>query len=90
MKEEGIKVEIQKELMYNMMQAHAALNNDEAVNSTKKDLVKFLFPETKDQEESLMEEAQRRIMSSGTTLRLSADPTKKLDPNLVNQQFNKV
>jgi hypothetical protein len=89
MKEEGIKTEIKKELLYNIMQAQASVGNKEGVETTRKNMIKFLFPEVKDEDESLMEKARENLTKFGDKLRISVDTKNKLDPLEVNRQFNK-
>jgi hypothetical protein len=89
LKEEGIRIEVQKELMLNMLQAHASLGKVEMVESAKKDIIKFLFPEMKDQEQKMMEEARERLQNSNPILRIGASSDKKLDPTIANQMLNR-
>jgi hypothetical protein len=88
MKERGIQIEIHKELMYNVMQANASIGNKAEAESTRKDIVKFLFPEIKNEEEELMEKAAKVLGKYGDKLRITTEAGKKLDPLEANRRLN--
>lgn len=88
MKEEGLKIEIQKELSFNIMQAQSALGNFKEAEEAKKSIIKLLYPDLKDEEEELMNKAKESLTKFGDNLRVTVDTSKKINPYEAHRQLN--
>lgn len=88
MKEEGIKLELEKEIMFNLLQAHASLNRGSEVEEVKKEVIKTIYPDMKNKDEELMEQAKQTLDKYGDKLRVTLDTKKKLDPYEANALLN--
>lgn len=88
MKQEGIKLEIQKEFMYNVLQSHCSLNDVKEANDIKKEIIKLIYPDLKDEEEELMNKAKESLTKFGDNLRVTVDTSKKINPYEAHRQLN--
>lgn len=91
LKDIGMKVELDKEMLQVLIQAYAAVGTDKAlekVDEIKKAYIKLLDPEHIEESEKLMKSAEKMFAGKDAIMRIGADVGQKLDPYEVNRMLN--
>lgn len=85
LKDQGMIIEIQKDITALMITACAAAGKLKEVDEYKKDLMKLYYPDFVTPEEKLMKEAAARLNSQDAVVKVGAKVSQKLTTEQANR-----
>lgn len=83
----GLDIELEKEILNNLILEDILNKNPKSLIERRKALIKLIYPDHKDEQESIMQEAQQKIMTGDKIIKMGVKKDEKLTPEQVNKML---